>query len=255
MELQELYEHFEEEKRLFHGYASQVEYLTTMHYIHQYANTQAQILEIGAGCGAYSLALAKEGYSLTAVEPVKKHVQIMESRKTRDMDITILECDAAHLPEDWNSKFDMVLCFGPLYHLSKTQEQLQAIEAACRVCKNKGILMFAYIPHDMVMATETMHVEGFLTGDEFDAKTLHLHNDPFVFHDEQSIDELFHPFPLEKLKHVAADGLAELMSERINRFTAEEFQVWMRYHFKTCEKPSFLGHSNHNLFIARKNSR
>ncbi len=98
MELQELYEHFEEEKRLFHGYASQVEYMTTMHYIHQYANTQAQILEIGAGCGAYSLALAKEGYSLTAVEPVKKHVQIMESRKTRDMDITILECDAAHLP-------------------------------------------------------------------------------------------------------------------------------------------------------------
>ena len=69
MELQELYEHFEEEKRLFHGYASQVEYLTTMHYIHQYANTQAQILEIGAGCGAYSLALAKEGYSLTAVPP------------------------------------------------------------------------------------------------------------------------------------------------------------------------------------------
>ena len=165
MELQELYEHFEEEKRLFHGYASQVEYLTTMHYIHQYANTQAQILEIGAGCGAYSLALAKEGYSLTAVEPVKKHVQIMESRKTRDMDITILERDAAHLPEDWNSKFVMVLGFGPLYHLSKTQEQLQAIEAACRVCKNKGILMFAYIPHDMVMATETMHVEGFLTGD------------------------------------------------------------------------------------------
>lgn len=99
--------------------------------------------------------------------------------------------------------------------------------------------MFAYIPHDMVMATETMHVEGFLTGDEIDAKTLQLYNDPFVFHDEQSIDELFHPFPLEKLKHVAADGLAELMSERINRFTAEEFQVWMRYHLKTCEKPSF----------------
>ena len=133
MELQDLYEHFEEEKRLFRGYASQVEYLTAMHYIHQYANTQAQILDIGAGCGAYSLALAKEGYSLTAVEPVKKHVQIMESRKTKDMDITILERDVAHLPKDWNSKFDMVLCFGPLYHLSETQQQLEAIEAACRV--------------------------------------------------------------------------------------------------------------------------
>ena len=62
----------------------------------------------------------------------------MESRKTRDMDITILECDAAHLPEDWNSKFDMVLCFGPLYHLSKTQEQLQAIEQPAGYAKTRA---------------------------------------------------------------------------------------------------------------------
>ena len=62
MNLQELYEDFHEETRLFQGYASQVEYLTTMQYIHMYAKRPARILELGAGCGAYSLALAKEGF-------------------------------------------------------------------------------------------------------------------------------------------------------------------------------------------------
>lgn len=255
MGLQGLYEHFKEEKRFFHGYASQVEYLTAMHYTHQYTSTQAQILGIDTGCDAYSLALMKEGYSLTTVKLAKKHVQIMGSRRTRDMDIITLECGTAHLPEDWDSKFDMVLCFGPLYHPPKTQEQLQAIEAAYRVCKNRGILMLACIPHDMVVAAETVHVEGLPMGNELSAKALQPHNDPFMLHDEQSIDELLHPFPLEKPKYVAADSLAELMSERINRFITEKFQVRMRYHSKTCEKPSLLGHNNHNLFIIRKNSR
>lgn len=253
MELQELYECSHEETRLFHGYASQVEYLTTMHYIHMYAKKHARILEIGAGCGAYSLALAEEGYHVTAIEPVKRHVEVMQSRKTAAMDLTILQSDAAHLSHEWIASFDLVLCLGPLYHLKEEAQQLEAIEAACRVCCNKGILMFAYIPHDMVIASETMHVEGFLTSDEVASKTLQLQSNSFVFHDEQTVENLFHQFPLCKQKHVAADGLAELMSERINRFSAEEFDIWMQYHLKTCEKPSFLGHSNHNLFIAQKN--
>ena len=252
MNLQELYEDFHEETRLFQGYASQVEYLTTMQYIHMYAKRPARILELGAGCGAYSLALAKEGFCVTAVEPVDRHVELLKAGKTATMDFTILQSDAAHLPDDWTDTFDMVLCLGPLYHLKEKEQQLQAIASACRVCRKGGILLLAYIPHDMVLASEAMHLEGFLTGDAFDHETLQLHNDPFVFHDEQHIEELFQPFPLIKKKHIAADGLAELMSERINRFTAAEFAVWMRYHLKTCEKPSFLGHSNHNLFITEK---
>ena len=75
--LEAYYNKFNEDKRLLsrHG---QVEFHTTMHYIRQYARQlQAEggaplrVIDIGAGTGRYSVALAAEGYDVTAVEPVK----------------------------------------------------------------------------------------------------------------------------------------------------------------------------------------
>ena len=95
------YNKFNEEKRLQsrHG---QVEYHTTMHYIHRYLellerereadvelgqaasghveNRQTEplkIIDIGAGTGRYSVALAAEGYDVTAVELVKYNLGIL----------------------------------------------------------------------------------------------------------------------------------------------------------------------------------
>ncbi len=60
--LEEYYNTRDEEKRLLsqHG---QVEYLTTMKYIHECISHFAVpcILEVGAGTGRYSITLAKEG--------------------------------------------------------------------------------------------------------------------------------------------------------------------------------------------------
>ena len=67
-ELEEYYNKFNEEKRLNsrHG---QVEFITSMKYIHKYINTQIspqnfKILDVGAGTGRYSVALANEGYDV-----------------------------------------------------------------------------------------------------------------------------------------------------------------------------------------------
>ena len=252
MNLDELYNTFHEEERLFHGYASQVEYLTTLHYIYTYAKPSMRILEIGAGCGAYSLRLAEEGFHITAMDTVKRHIEIMKAKKRKDTDITIIQGNILDLPQAWNEVFDMVLCLGPLYHIEDNQQQFTAIANCCRLCKKQGILMFSYIPHDMVIASETFHVPNFLLSEELCQESLQLKNNPFIFHDEQQIEALFQTFPLRKEKHLAADGLAELMRERIDRFSKQEFEIYMKYHLHTCEKPSFLGHSNHNLLIFSK---
>ena len=59
--LETYYNTFSEEERLLsqHG---QVEYLTTMKYIHEYLpeTNNARILEIGAGTGRYSIPLAQD---------------------------------------------------------------------------------------------------------------------------------------------------------------------------------------------------
>ena len=67
------YHSYDEDSRLIsrHG---MVEFLTTMRYIEKYLKPGSRILEIGAGTGRYSHALARQGYAVDAVELVERHV-------------------------------------------------------------------------------------------------------------------------------------------------------------------------------------
>ena len=79
--LDEFYSVCDEDNRLLsrHG---QVEYLTTMKYIHECIDgmDDPSILEVGAGTGRYSVTLAKEDYRVTAVELVKHNLEVLKSK-------------------------------------------------------------------------------------------------------------------------------------------------------------------------------
>ena len=51
------------------------------------------------------------------------------------------------------------------------------------------------------------------------------------------------------IRQVASDGASELLAEKINAMPAEEYAQYLRYHFYICEKPEFLGMTNHLLLI------
>ena len=72
------YNVIDEDSRLNTSCQGQLEYVTTMNYIHRYAKPEAKILEIGAGTGRYSIALAKEGYKVTAIELVEKNLEVLK---------------------------------------------------------------------------------------------------------------------------------------------------------------------------------
>ena len=64
--LKDFYSRYDEDGRLASRHGS-VEYLTTLHYIQNYLSPGARVLEIGAGTGRYSHALARQGYRLSSI--------------------------------------------------------------------------------------------------------------------------------------------------------------------------------------------
>lgn len=94
-----------------------MEYVTTMEYIHRYAAKGAKILEVGAGTGRYSIALAKEGYSVTAVELVEHNLDILKANSADLENLQAYQGDALDLSRFGDGTFDITLVFGPMYHL------------------------------------------------------------------------------------------------------------------------------------------
>ena len=75
------YDEVEEDTRLERSRHGQLEFATTMEYIHRYAKPGAKLIELGAATGRYSVALAKEGYDVTAVELVEKNLEVLRRKK------------------------------------------------------------------------------------------------------------------------------------------------------------------------------
>ena len=156
--LEDYYSNYNEEGRLLsqHG---QVEYRTTMKYIREAlaGDKTKRILEVGAGTGRYSVTLAKEGFSVTAVELVAHNLEILKSKLDGTEDITALQGNALDLSRFPDESFDLTLVLGPLYHLYTKEDKLQALSEAARVTKPGGILMVAYYMNE---ATVIQYVFG-----------------------------------------------------------------------------------------------
>ncbi len=250
MELNQLYAQFNEEFRLSKSRASRIEFYTTLNFIMKYLQPGDRILDIGAGTGVYSKVLAEMGHKVTAVELATPNVNKMRE-SLKEMNIDIFEGNALDLSMFEDNSFDFVLCLGPLYHLSSSEDKMKCVQEAKRVCKKDGIIFFAYISNDMVFVTETMlYNPNFLNSNHY-TSAFKINDGPFCFMTVRKMRQLMKNNRLHKLANFAADGLSELMEDRINSMSDEQFQEWLNFHFYTCEKPECLGFSNHIVYVAR----
>lgn len=73
------YENYDEDGRLLtpHG---MIEFMTTMRYVERYLKPGARVLDIGAGTGRYSHALARQGYYVDAVELIQHNIDIFHDQ-------------------------------------------------------------------------------------------------------------------------------------------------------------------------------
>lgn len=248
-QIQKTYEIFREDTRLSWSKAAQVEFLTTTRIIEQYLKPGAQILDVGAGAGAYSLYFARKGYEVCALELAENNIRAFREKLTPQDKVELVQGNAVDLSRYDDGSFDAVLLFGPLYHLHREDDRQKCIAEARRVCKPGGKLFFAFITNDMVLLTEFMNRPDYFTAGDYDKETFALEDFPFVFHTVEACRAMLRAGGVQILREVAADGVSELLEEQINAMDEENYAQYLRYHFYICEKPEFLGMTNHLLIV------
>lgn len=144
--VQEVYRRFDESSRLNKTQAARVEFLTTVRYIEKYLMPGAKILDIGAGAGEYSLHFARQGYQVSALELADANIEAFRRKLTPGDTVDLVQGNAMDLSRYKDNSFDIVLMFGPLYHLHSDADKLCCIAEAKRVCKPDGKLFSLSFP-------------------------------------------------------------------------------------------------------------
>ena len=249
--VQEVYQRYDEDSRLNKSQAARVEFLTTVRYIEKYLTPGAKILDAGAGAGEYSFYFARKGYEVSALELADANIAAFRAKMTDDDSINLVQGNAMDLSRYESDSFDIVLLFGPLYHLHEEADKLRCIKEAKRVCKPNGVIFFAFISNDMVILTMQQCQEDYLMNGDYNKETFRLDDFPFVFHTPDHCRELLGKAGIQIYHEVASDGASELLQDLVNGLDEASYQQYLRYHFYICEKPEFLGMSNHLLFVGR----
>ena len=250
------YDDIDEDSRLNRSRHGQLEYVTTMDYIHRYAKQGAKVLEIGAGTGRYSITLAKEGYKVTAVELVDSNLDVLRKNSSGIENIVSYQGDALNLGRLEDEQFDVTLLFGPMYHLYDTEDVHKAIDEAVRVTKKDGIILVAFLSVYAIMYDNYLN-GTFAAGvkENFDDSygVKHFEEQLFTGYDIVEFEQLFEAHTTKHLTTVAVDNILELAEGRADfKMSDEEFELFAKYHLATCEKRELLGCSSHLLYICQK---
>ena len=261
-ELELYYNKFNEEKRLNsrHG---QVEFITSMKYIHQCLKRvealgkekqDIKLLDLGAGTGRYSIPLAEEGYDVTAVELVKHNLGRLKQKSDK---VKAYQGNAMKLSRFEDESFDVTLVFGPMYHLLEEEEKIKALREAKRVTKKTGFILVAYIMNEFSVITyafKECHIKEAMETGMLD-ETFHCTkkaNDLYSMVRLEDIARLNEAAGLKRQKIIAADGAANYIRPFLNALDEEEFAYFIEYHMATCEREDLMGATGHVVDILEK---
>lgn len=256
-----------EEDARFNRNSRRIEFLTTTHILEEWLTQQsggsARMLEVGAGTGAYSLHYAERGQRVTAVDLTPKHVDMIRKKaEERGLQLEAYVENAVDLSRFEDEAFDVVLCFGPLYHLTEEEERRSCIKECLRVLRSGGYLAIAYINKHSIMPMLATRSPSFIRSSVID-KVLNggvilggdedcFWTDAF-FTSPDEVEALLLEEPVTGVDHAGTDGISHTIHEAVDHLNDAEFEAWLNYHFLTCREKSIRGISTHGLYICRKN--
>ncbi len=266
------YKHFDEKNRLQNDNSGKLEFLMTMSILEKNLpvlsdGAQVSVLDLGGGAGVYSFPLAKKGYKVTLADLSETLLEQARKQKEEDKVKNLISCDqvnATDLSCYKDNSFDVVLLFGPLYHLTEMDEREKCVSEIKRVLKSGGKVFASFIPH---LSGSIALVQRFCwSPDQVDINTLEECFDSGKFKNlsDNGFQEGYYPTSEEIENLFAANGFDELLVRSIRGFGYEKEDVIYKFKNKnvfakllelidsTAEDKSIIEMCGHAMYVGVK---
>ena len=278
------YKQFDEKNRLKNDNSGKLEFLMTMRILEKNlplvqvsqgdggidgveSADGVSILDLGGGAGVYSFPLAKKGYKVWLADLSETLLAQANKQKEEDNVHNLISCNqvnATNLSCYKDQSFDVVLLFGPLYHLTEKAEREKCISEVGRVLKKGGKVFASFIPH---LSGSIALVQRFCwSPEQVDINTLEecFASGKFKNLSDKGFQEGYYPASDEIENLFSANGFKKELLRSIRGFGYEKEDVIYKFKTKnvfetlldlidsTAEEKSIIEMCGHAMYVGVK---
>ena len=244
----------------------QLEHDITWRYLEKYLPApSANILEIGAATGRYTMELARRGYNVLAIDIA---AELVTRAKVRIDDLGLgnrVEFRVAdirmcgNIPE---SSFDAALVMGPLYHLVLQEDREMVLNRVFQFLKPGGVVFSAWISRFGIFGDNMQKKPDLIFRKEIVTSVLENGCDPDRFQTKgnfrgyyaraDEIAPIHEQAGFRKLAVAGAEPAISADDDSYNCLEGERRQLWLDLLFKLSAEPGMVASSRHMLYIGEK---
>jgi SAM-dependent methyltransferase len=255
---------YDEDARLREG-IGRLEFLRVQEIVRRHLPDEpARVLDVGGATGVHAEWLLDDGHQVHLVDAVGGHVEQAKVRLGRVDRFRADVGDARQLPVA-DGSFDVVLLFGPLYHLVQRTDRLLAWAEARRAVRSGGLILAMGISRFASLFDGLAH--GYLFDAEFRAAVARdlasgRHENPTgdprwfttaYFHRPEELAAEAVASGLEHQETVGVEGMAHWLKNLAQRWDhAGDREVILQSVRATEHEPTLAGLSSHVIAVAAR---
>lgn len=250
------YDNDYEDSRFSGSRADSLEAVYTKKVLDKYIKKTDRVAEIGCATGYYGFYLSDKCLSYTGVDLSANNIRIFNEKikKSNMNNLYASVGDAMDLSNIENETFDVVLVFGPLYHLHEDDREAVLLESK-RICKKGGNILLAYINKVGAYINGCIENPEIYPNEKTNKIVLTEGTDDimpniFFFTMPEDMVKLAEHCNLEVEKNIGVNFA--LGKSRVNGMPEEQYKLWLEILDLMFESPSCSGISSHTILVCRK---